>query len=139
MLFDQLKKDNMMAMKEKDALKKSAISMVIAKAQLIITEKRAKGEEITDGDMLVLIQKIVKEVNEEAEAFKAANRPEKVNELLKQKEILEGYLPKMLSEDEIRAEIAKLIDKSMPNVMKHFKTNFQGQVDMGLVSKIARG
>lgn len=44
----------------------------------------------------------------------------------------------MLSEDEIRQEILKLEDKSIPSVMKHFKTNFVGKVDMGLVSKVAR-
>ena len=44
----------------------------------------------------------------------------------------------MLTEEEIRKEISTLDDKSLPNVMKHFKTNFQGKVDMGLVSKIAR-
>jgi len=44
----------------------------------------------------------------------------------------------MLSEDEIRNEIEKLTDKSIPSIMKHFKANFNGKVDMGLVNKIAR-
>lgn len=44
----------------------------------------------------------------------------------------------MMSEDEIRAEIDKLSDKSMPSIMKHFKTNFAGKVEMSLVSKIAK-
>ena len=44
----------------------------------------------------------------------------------------------MLSEEEIKKEIASLEDKSLPAVMKHFKTNFAGKVEMGLVSKIAR-
>ena len=44
----------------------------------------------------------------------------------------------MLSEEEIRAEIAKLEDKSIPSIMKHFKANFAGKCDMGLVNKIAR-
>ena len=49
-----------------------------------------------------------------------------------------GTDPIPLTEEEIRKEISTLDDKSLPNVMKHFKTNFQGKVDMGLVSKIAR-
>ena len=36
------------------------------------------------------------------------------------------------------AEIEKLDDKSMPSIMKHFKANFQGKADMGMVNKIAR-
>ena len=43
-----------------------------------------------------------------------------------------------MTEDEIKTEIAKLADKSIPSVMKHFKANFQGKCDMGLVSKLAK-
>ncbi len=138
MLFEQLKKDNMIAMKERDTIKRSILGIVIAKSQLVITEKRAKNEEITDGDILNIINKTVKELDEEIEAFKSAGREEKVDELLKQREIIKVYLPKMLSEEEIRNEINNLSDKSMPSIMKHFKENFMGKVDMGLVSKIAR-
>ena len=45
----------------------------------------------------------------------------------------------MMSEDEIRNIIANLEDKSMPSIMRHFKANFAGKVDMQLVNKIARG
>ena len=44
-----------------------------------------------------------------------------------------------LSEDEIKDIIASMEDKSMPSVMKHFKANYAGKVDMSLVNKIARG
>ena len=44
----------------------------------------------------------------------------------------------MLSEQEIRDIVAKLEDKSMPSIMKHFKANYAGKVDMGLVNKVAR-
>jgi len=44
----------------------------------------------------------------------------------------------MLSEDEIKAEINKLADKSIPSIMRHFKANFNGKVDMGLVNKVGR-
>ena len=40
--------------------------------------------------------------------------------------------------DEIRREIAKLEDKSMPSIMKHFKANFAGKVDMSLVNSVLR-
>ena len=45
----------------------------------------------------------------------------------------------MLSEQEIKTEINNLVDKSMPSIMKYFKTNFAGKVDMSLVSRIAKG
>ncbi len=138
MLLDQLKKDNIQARIQRDSVRNGILAIAITKCTLLITEKRAKNEEITDGDVLQIIQKLIKEVKEEGEAFKAAGREEKYQELLKQEEILNAYLPKMLTEEEIRTEIAKLEDKTMPSIMKHFKTNFQGKVDMSLVSKIAR-
>ena len=61
-----------------------------------------------------------------------------VEELNTQIKILDAYLPQLMSEEQIRAEISKLEDKKIPNVMKHFKANFNGLCDMGLVSKIAK-
>jgi uncharacterized protein YqeY len=53
--------------------------------------------------------------------------------------LIAKYLPKMLTEDEIRAIISSMEDKSIPAVMKKFKTEYTGKVDMGVVNKIARG
>ena len=44
----------------------------------------------------------------------------------------------MLSEEEIIAIINTLPDKTMPTIMKHFKSEYAGKVDMGVVNKIAR-
>ena len=79
-----------------------------------------------------------KKLTEEKESYLKVNNLEKANAITHQEELISKYLPKMLTEEEIRKEISTLDDKSLPNVMKHFKTNFQGKVDMGLVSKIAR-
>ena len=45
----------------------------------------------------------------------------------------------MMNEAEIRSIIDKLEDKSIPAVMKHFKLNYNGKVDMGLVNKVLKG
>jgi uncharacterized protein YqeY len=52
--------------------------------------------------------------------------------------VVKTFLPAMLSEAEIRLEITKLADQSLPSIMKHFKANFVGKVDMGLVNKVAK-
>lgn len=137
MLFDDLKRANMEALKAKDQAARAALGLAINKAMLLKIEKRTKNEDLTDNDVLVLINKSIKELDEEILAFKNASRDEKVEELSAQRKVLEKYLPKMLSEEEIKAEIAKLEDKSMPSVMKHFKVNFAGRVDMKLVNTIA--
>lgn len=82
--------------------------------------------------------KTLKELADEKEGYQKVGNEAKVSDILHQEETLKKYLPKMLSEEEIREEIAKMDDKSMPSIMKHFKANFQGKVDMSLVSKIAK-
>ena len=93
---------------------------------------------VGDADVIRLIMKFGKELDEEREGYVQANRLEDAEKIAKQKEAISVFLPKMLSEEEIRGIIAKLDDKSIPSVMKHFKANYDGQVDMGLVNKIAR-
>lgn len=138
MLIDEIKKANVEAMKARDNTAKGIYSIIMNKYMLLSIEKKQKGEESTDVDLITIISKTLKELTEEKESYLKVNNLEKVNAIAHQEELISKYLPKMLTEEEIRKEISTLDDKSLPNVMKHFKTNFQGKVDMGLVSKIAR-
>lgn len=137
MLIDELKKAQMEALKTKDTLKRSVLQIVTGKVKLAEIEKRTKNESLTDDDVLLVINKVIKELDEEILAFKNANRLEKVEELTFQKQILEAYLPAKLTEEEIKEIINSLEDKSMPNIMKHFKLNYLGKCDMKLVNKLA--
>lgn len=137
MLIDELKKAQMEALKEKNTLKRSVLQIVTGKVKLAEIEKRTKNESLTDDDVLLVINKVIKELDEEILAFKNANRTEKVEELTKQRQILEAYLPAKLTEEEIKEIINSLEDKSMPNIMKHFKQNYLGKCDMKLVNKLA--
>ena len=137
MLIDELKKAQMEALKTKDTLKRSVLQIVTGKVKLAEIEKRTKNESINDDDVILVINKVIKELDEEILAFKNANRLEKVEELTLQKQILEAYLPAKLTEEEIREIINSLEDKSMPNIMKHFKQNYLGKCDMKLVNKLA--
>ena len=137
MLIDELKKAQMEALKTKDTLKRSVLQIVTGKVKLAEIEKRTKNESLTDDDVLLVINKVIKELDEEILAFKNANRTEKVEELMLQKQILEAYLPAKLTEEEIKEIINSLEDKSMPNIMKHFKLNYLGKCDMKLVNKLA--
>ena len=137
MLIDELKKAQMEALKTKDTLKRSVLQIVTGKAKLVEIEKRTKNEALTDDDVLLVINKVIKELDEEILAFKNANRTEKVEGLTLQKQILEAYLPAKLTEEEIKEIINSLEDKSMPNIMKHFKQNYLGKCDMKLVNKLA--
>ena len=138
MLLEQLQKDNIQAMKDKDTDKRSILSVVITKCKLQEVELRSKGLSLDDGKVLEIIQKALKELSDEKEGYLKVNNASRVESISKQEEILKGYLPQQLTKEEILEEINKLDDKSIPSIMKHFKANFVGKVDMSLVSSIAR-
>ena len=139
MLLQDLQKANIQAMKDHDQNARAILSVVISRCKLLEVELRSKGNELTDADVLGIIQKIIKELADEKEGYIKTNNLERAKLIEEQAEIIKVYLPKQLTEKEIRAEIAKLEDKSMPSIMKHFKANFAGKVDMSLVSRLARG
>ena len=139
MIIDEIKKDNVQAMKDKNAIARTIYGVVVNKFMLQNIEKRKTGAEMTDADMVAILQKTIKELTEEAENYSKVGNSEQVEEINAQKSILEKYLPQMMSEDEVRNIIASMEDKSMPSIMKHFKANYAGKVDMQLVNKIARG
>ena len=137
MLIDEIKKANVAAMKAHESNKHNAYAMVMSRYTDLKTN--GSGKEVTDADVIRIIQKFSKELEEERDGYKAAGREESAKEVQEQLDCVSAFLPKMMGEDEIRAIILALPDKSIPAVMKHFKSNYAGQVDMGLVSKVARG
>ena len=132
------KKEKITAMKEKNRAAVSALEVVITKVMTATIDKRAKGEELSEADINTIIQKAEKELIEEREGYAKAGRTENVEALNAQLEVLKKYLPKLLSEEEVRAIILSLEDKSVPSVMKHFKANYAGKVDMKMVNTILR-
>lgn len=138
MLIDEIKAANINAMKARDNTTRAVLSVVLTKYKLQEVELKASGKEIGDKELLSIIQKTLKELADEKEGYLKVNNQERVDSISHQEEVLSSYLPKQLSEQEIRDIINGLDDKSVPNVMKHFKTNFAGQVDMSLVNSILR-
>lgn len=138
MIIDEIKKANMQAMKDRDSEARAIYGVVMNKAMLNKIEKKEKGLEQTDADLVAILQKTIKELDEERENYIKAGNNAQAENILKQKNLISIYLPKMMSEDEIRSVIGALEDKSIPSIMKHFKANFNGKVDMGVVNKIAR-
>ena len=138
MILDEIKKANTQAMKDRDSNARAIYSVVMTKAMNLTVQKREKGEPLTDADMTQIIQKTIKELSDEAESYRTAGKADIAHNIELQKEIVSKYLPKMLDESEITKIINTLEDKSVPNVMNHFKTNYAGKVDMGLVNKVLR-
>ena len=138
MLYDDIKKANIQAMKDKDSEARSFYSVLLNKIMLENINKREKGGQIEDSDIFVIVQKTIKELEEEKENYKKVNNEEEVKTIERQIEIAKTYLPKQLDRDQIAEIISKLDDKSIPIVMKHFKQNYNGQCDMKLVQEILK-
>lgn len=139
MILDEIKKANVQAMKEHDSVARAIYGVVMNKAMLVSIELKKDGKEFSDQDMIKILQKTIKELDEERENYIKVGNQTEADNIRHQSELISIYLPQMMSEDEIRREIEKLSDRSIPSVMRHFKENFAGKVDMSIVSKIARG
>lgn len=138
MLIDEIKKANMQALKDKDKATRAALSTVINKYMLLNVENKAKGKETADADVISILQKSVKELEEEKNMFVKAARQDKIDEMNIQINAVKKYLPEMMSEDEIRKIISGLEDKSVKSVMAYFKENYAGKVEMAKVSQVLR-
>lgn len=138
MIIDEIKKQNMVALKEKNTNARTIYSIISSKYMQATIEARSKNEEIGDPEMIKIIQKTIKELTEEAENYKKVGNEQEFNNINEQKSLIEKYLPQMLSEDEIRNIIAGLEDKTIPSVMRHFKTNYNGKVEMKTVSDVLK-
>ena len=137
MLYQEIYNSLIQARKNHQELEKNILALLYTNLKNKAIDLRV--EELSDSDTINIIKKVSKQLDEEIESNVKVNRIEKVNDLNYQKSWIEKYLPKQLSEDEIRSILNSLEDKSIPSVMKYFKTNYNGLVDMSLVSKIARG
>ncbi|MDE7348590.1 MAG: GatB/YqeY domain-containing protein [Clostridia bacterium] len=140
MNIEFFEKQKVAKMKEKDKDAVSALNVVINKIMLSSIEKRAKGEELSEGDILSLLQKTEKELIEEKSGFEkaGASYADKAQSLENQIATIKSYLPQMMSKEEIKEIILSLDDKSVPAVMRHFKTAYAGKCDMKEVNEVLR-
>ncbi|MEY3692076.1 MAG: hypothetical protein RLZZ388_247 [Bacillota bacterium] len=138
MIIDQIKAAKVDAMKQRNDAAKGILSLLADRYLLQAIEAKANGKEIGDVEMTAILMKVGKELDDERATYLNNGAKDRVQNIDAQIAVLKQFLPKLLSEADIRVEISKLADQSLPSIMKHFKTNFAGKVDMGLVNQIAK-
>lgn len=131
-LEKQIQADMVSAMKAKEAVRLASLRAVKAAILLAKTAEGASGE-LTDQDIVKLIQKLVKQRKESAEQYNAAGRPELAENELAEAAAMEVYLPKQLSEAELEAELTKIIAETGAS-----KPSDMGKV-MGVATKRLAG
>ncbi len=138
MIIEEIKKANVQALKDKDSQARVIYGIIINKHLLATVDARTTGKEVEDADMVRIIQKTIKELEEERDNYKKVGNEEEAKNIDYQKSLIEKYLPELLSEEEIKAIIMTLEDKTVPSVMRHFKTNYNGKCDMKVVSNVLK-
>lgn len=139
-LLIELRKANMQAMKDHDTVKKGVLSLVIS--SIALAEKE-DGKTLTREEELTFIQKELKQTRESLTET-PANRTDLIEETKKKIEILESYLPRQLTEEEIKTAIESIltekglepVKKSQGVVMKEIMAKYKGQTDGKTVNKV---
>ena len=104
----RIQADLVSAMKAKETVRLASLRAIKAAIMLAKTAEGATGE-ITDPEIIKIIQKLVKQRKESAQQYTDAGRPELAENELAEAAVMEVYLPKQLSEAELEAELAKII------------------------------
>ena len=120
-LMEELKK----AMREKDEIRKNTVQMVRA---AILQIEKDKGIEVEDGKILEIIAKEVKSKKDAMADFEKAGRQDLIDQTNQEISILQEYLPKQLTKEELKEKIAAIISKVGATSIK----------DMGIVMKEAK-
>ncbi|MDR2914991.1 MAG: GatB/YqeY domain-containing protein [Tannerella sp.] len=107
-LFDRISADIKSAMLAKEKVKLEALRNV---KKFFLEAKTAPGanDTLTDDAALKIIQKLVKQGKDSAQIYAEQNRPDLAQTELEQVSVLEAYLPKQLSVEEIETELKKII------------------------------
>ncbi len=134
MIIEDIKKANTQAMKERNQNLRNIYSVIINKYMQAQIEARLLKGEVNDEDMIRIIRKTIKELDEEAANYEKVGNLEEADKIKLQRDAISGYLPTMITAEEIHKIIENLPDKSIPSVMRHFKTEYAGRVDMKMVS-----
>ena len=125
-LFDRINEDIKEAMKAREKTRLEALRNL---KKLMLEERAAKGagSELTDGESLKLVQKLVKQGKDAATIYQQQNRPDLAAQELDQVAALEVYLPKQMSDAELAEAVREIIDRTGATSVK----------DMGKVMGVA--
>jgi uncharacterized protein YqeY len=109
-LKERIQADFLTSMKEKDETKKSTLKML--KTKITEAEKASANESLSDDAVIKTIITSVKQRRQSIEEFSKANRLDLVQKEKAELEILESYLPKQMTEEEISEELRKIMQAS---------------------------
>jgi len=134
----QITEDMKTAMRAKDSVRFGTIRLLQAAMKQKEVDERI---ELDDAAVIAILDKLIKQRKDSIAAYQSAQRPDLADVEIAEMAVLEVYLPKRLSAEEIQAEVAAIVAEvgakgagDMGKVMGAVKTRLAGKADMGLVS-----
>lgn len=128
------------AMREKDAARLSTLRLINAaiKDRDIAARSEGNFDGVADSEILQVLGKMIKQRKDSAKIYEEGGRLELAEKELSEISVIEQFLPKQLSEDEVRAAVQKAIEdtgaesiRDMGRVMGALKSAYTGQMDFG--------
>lgn len=141
-LAETINNDALAAMKSADKFKLSVLRMLKSALQL---EKINKKHDLSDEEVIAVVKKQIKLRKDSIEEFNKYNRTESVDNLKKEIEILEQYMPEELSPAEVEKIVNDIFNEMQPagpqdmgKIMKEATARFAGKADLKTVSNIVK-
>ena len=138
----RITEDMKSALRARQTQRLKAIRLLLAAIKQREVDERT---ELTEPDVLAVIDKMIKQRRESIAQFDGAGRKDLADQERAEIAVLEEYLPQALSRDELEAMVAEAIDaagaktlKEMGAVMTQLRPKVSGRADMGAVSKLVR-
>ena len=142
MLKEKLMEDLKEAMRSKNEIKKNTVQMVRA---AILQIEKDKGIQVEDDKILEIIAKEVNSKRDALKDFEKAERQDLIDQTNQEIEVLQQYLPKQLSREEIKVELEKIIAeigattmKDMGAIMKEAKAKMGASADGKTINEVAK-
>ena len=134
------------AMKSGDKRRVSTLRLVNAALKNADIEARGQGKPpLADGDLLSVLQKMIKQRHEAVELYDKGGRPELAAQEREEIAVISAYLPKQMSDDDVKAAIAAAIKdtgaagvKDMGKVISALRAKYAGQMDFGKASGLVK-
>ena len=146
-LRNKIDEDYKQSIKNKDQQKIDTLRLIRSaiKDKDISSRTSENKEGINDSEILSLLLNLIKQRNDSIEQFQKAKRDDLVKNEKSEIEVIKGYLPKQKTQEETETIINEIISsnnlesiKDMGKLMSIIKNDYAGEVDMGLVGKIAK-
>jgi uncharacterized protein YqeY len=146
MLREDINNAVKVAMKAKDERTLSTLRMVNSTIKNADIEARGLGKpQLSDADLLGVLQKMIKQRQEAVELYDKGGRAELAAQEREEIAVITAYLPKQMSEDDVKVAIAAVIAetnaaeiKDMGKVIGALKAKYAGQMDFGKASGLVK-